>query len=227
MSLSVTPCQRFVSANYAERWAMRRRPRSSSRPSMGVAIGLLPKSRPRLQTRRQCRNCPVPDLHQSLLDGRLSSHRCEAGSRKRVRGSGASCLSQASLQSSSRSQLRPWCTGIRRRLRGCSARSIYGAQFCALCARICALVGKQSTVLGNRRSHFTHVRKTLLPQRFRHLVALPSDTCLFWRLSKVAQLTCKGSQVQVLLRPPIIPQDQLVLRSRIPPIAEMPWKNLR
>ncbi len=79
---------------------------------------------------------------------------------------------------------------------------IYRAQFCAPCARICALVGDQSIVLGNRRSHFTHVRKTLLPQSFRYLVALRSDTWLFWRLSKVPQLTCKRSLVRVQVRAP-------------------------
>lgn len=71
-------------------------------------------------------------------------------------------------------------TGIRSGLRVDNGRGlVYCAQFCALCARICALTGDQSILLDDRRSHSTNAPETLLPQRFRCLVALPSDIRLF------------------------------------------------
>jgi hypothetical protein len=75
------------------------------------------------------------------------------------------------------------------------------AQFCALCAQICALSRYQAMLLGSDGSHYPMMYKPILRQGFSCYLQLPNDHQLYRRFLLGTQLTSRGSQVRNLHRP--------------------------
>jgi hypothetical protein len=106
---------------------------------------------------------------------------------------------------------------FRSSVRNTQAPPNHCAQFCALCARNCALSRCQPILLDSAESHPPVIEKPLLRQGFSCYRPLPNDPQTHRRYLTGTQLTSRGSQVRNLHRPPIesVLRDSGICRNRL------------